>query len=244
MSNIYTEGTTGAGMTTGMRTSKQNIITTPNISEATHNTISTMSSNQRVIPGVVSTTTPEVSAATYNIITTMPSNQTVIQGVVSTTTPETSTPTHNTISTMPSNQTAIPGVVSTTTPEVSAETHNTISTMPSNQSVVQRLVSTTVPLTVSVDNGETMFLQVGSDATIMCSASGSGVKNIVWIGPTGNTLTNNTKYTVTLYNINTGKSTLTIFALSTYDSGSYKCRATGGSGSTAQDSIILNVQGN
>ncbi|KAK3577298.1 hypothetical protein CHS0354_008391 [Potamilus streckersoni] len=96
-----------------------------------------------------------------------------------------------------------------------------------------------VPLTVSIDNGDTLSRPVGNDATITCSVSGSGTINVIWIGTFGNTLTSNTKYTVTSYNINTGKSTLTIFTLSTSDSGSYTCRATDGFGSTVQDSIAL-----
>ncbi|KAL3885229.1 hypothetical protein ACJMK2_025317 [Sinanodonta woodiana] len=96
-----------------------------------------------------------------------------------------------------------------------------------------------VSMTVTIDEGDMLSKLVGSDATITCSVSGSGTISVVWIGPFGNTLTSNGKYTVTSYNINTGKSTITILGLLTTDSGSYICRATDGFGFTVQDSITL-----
>ncbi|KAK3596737.1 hypothetical protein CHS0354_036361 [Potamilus streckersoni] len=212
-------GTTGSGMTPSMTTSKKHIeLTTP--ATATHNNATTPN-NQTVSERLLSTIATDGSGSTAQDSISLRAYGTTGSGV----TPSMRTSKQQTEMTTPATT-----------------THNN-STTPNNQTVSERLLSTIVPLKVSIDNGKTMLKQVGSDAIIACSASGFVAINIVWIGPTGNTLTNNTKYTVTSYNINTGKSILTMFALSTTDNGSYKCRATDGFGSTLEDSISLTVYG-
>ncbi|KAL3884542.1 hypothetical protein ACJMK2_024676 [Sinanodonta woodiana] len=176
------------------------------------------------------TITPATAKSTYNIVPTTQNNQSVIQRLGSTT--------DTTGSVMATEMTTAKHNMITIAPEIS--TQNVLSTTPNNQTVIKRLESTTVPLTVSIDDGETMYRQLGSNATITCSASGVGNITVAWIGPSKNKLTNNEKYYATVYNISTGKSTLTIYAISTPDAGSYICLAMAGS-SSAYDTIILKV---